>query len=121
MGVDFDYAHQVCLQIMDYIEGVTANVLPYDTRIFDYDWNPREDMVIDYFTVSGQVQDIYKAIHIDKSTKVPVFSMNSSKVGNAFTYDNMIDYSWYVEELIRMKQPILLYAGEFDARDGPSG
>lgn len=31
----------------------------------------------------------------------------------------MIDYSWYFEELIRMKLPILIYAGEFDAQDGP--
>ena len=121
MGVDFDFAHQTCLDIMNYIQGVTGDVLPYDTRIFEYDWNPLEDAVIDYFTVSAKVEDIYEAIHIEESTKDPVFSMSSKAVGNAFTYDNMLDYSWYVEELIRMKQPILLYAGEFDTRDGPSG
>jgi hypothetical protein len=45
--------------------------------------------------------------------------MNSSAVGEAFTNDNLIDYSWYVEELISMKQQVFLYAGEFDAQDGP--
>jgi len=31
----------------------------------------------------------------------------------------MLDYSKYFEELIAMEHPILIYAGEFDAQDGP--
>ena len=31
----------------------------------------------------------------------------------------MIDYSSYVEKLIAAKSPVLIYAGEFDAQDGP--
>lgn len=104
---------------MDYIESVSGNVFPYDNRIFDYDWNPIENTVTDYFTVSARVQEIYQAIHIDKSTKVPVFEMDSEAVSKAFALDGMTDYSWYIEELIRMKQPMLLYAGEFDSQDGP--
>lgn len=45
--------------------------------------------------------------------------MDSEAVSKAFALDGMTDYSWYIEELIRMKQPMLLYAGEFDAQDGP--
>ena len=45
--------------------------------------------------------------------------MGSSAVGEAFVMDNLIDYSNYVEKLIAAKSPVLIYAGEFDAQDGP--
>ena len=104
-----------CSGIMDYIESVSGNVFPYDNRIFDYDWDPIENTVTDYFTVSARVNEIYEAIHIAQSTKVPVFEMDSAAVSKSFGLDGMTDYSWYIEELIRMKQPMFLYAGEFDA------
>ena len=45
--------------------------------------------------------------------------MSSSAVNQAFSNDLMIDYSSYVEKLIAAKSPVLIYAGEFDAQDGP--
>ena len=33
--------------------------------------------------------------------------------------DNLIDYSGYIEKLIDVQSPVLIYAGEFDAQDGP--
>ena len=45
--------------------------------------------------------------------------MSSGAVGDAFVMDNLIDYSSYVEKLIEAKSPVLIYAGEFDAQDGP--
>ena len=72
-------------------------------------------MVIDYLTVSAKVDQIYTAIHVDKSTKEPVFEMSSDKVGDAFNGDMMIDYSNVYEKLIEAKLPVLVYAGEFDA------
>jgi hypothetical protein len=41
--------------------------------------------------------------------------MGSSAVGLAFAPDQLIDYSSYVEDLIAMGSPFLVYAGEFDA------
>lgn len=48
-----------------------------------------------------------------------MFEMSSGTVGSAFVMDNLLDYSWYFEELIRQELPLLIYAGEFDAQDGP--
>lgn len=45
--------------------------------------------------------------------------MGSSAVGLAFAGDQLIDYSSYLEDLIAMGSPFLIYAGEFDAQDGP--
>ena len=45
--------------------------------------------------------------------------MSSEKVGDAFNGDMMIDYSKVYEKLIEAKLPVLVYAGEFDAQDGP--
>jgi hypothetical protein len=38
---------------MGYITSVSGNVFPYDNRIFGYDWDPIENAVSDYFTISG--------------------------------------------------------------------
>jgi carboxypeptidase C (cathepsin A) len=43
----------VCGAIMGYVETISDNVLPYDSRIFDYDFSPKEQVVKDIFTVSG--------------------------------------------------------------------
>ena len=112
-------AEETCAAIMDYITGISGNMFPYDTRIFDYDWDPYEQIVTDYFTVSEDVSTIYTSIHVEASTKTPVFEMSSSAVGEAFVMDNLIDYSSYVEKLIAQQLPVLIYAGEFDAQDGP--
>ena len=45
--------------------------------------------------------------------------MSSGAVGDAFVMDNLIDYSHYFELLIAAGSPVLIYAGEFDAQDGP--
>ena len=45
--------------------------------------------------------------------------MSSSAVNEAFNGDKMIDYSHYIVDLIKMESPVLIYAGEFDAQDGP--
>ena len=45
--------------------------------------------------------------------------MSSSRVYENFKLDNQQDYSNYVEKLIAANSPVLIYAGEFDAQDGP--
>ena len=65
------------------------------------------------------MSEVYANIHVSGSTKSPVFEMGSSAVGEAFVMDNLIDYSQYVEKLIAAESPVLIYAGEFDAQDGP--
>jgi hypothetical protein len=108
-----------CSNIMGYITSVTGNVFPYDSRIFGSDWDAVENPVTDYFTTSGKVEEIFKIIHVEDSTKRPVFEMSSGAVGLAFADDQLIDYSSYVEELIKRELPFLVYAGEFDSQDGP--
>ena len=76
-----------CSNIMGYITSVSGNVFPYDNRIFGVDWDAVENPVTDYFTISGKVDEIYKLIHVDDSTKVPVFEMGSGAVGEAFADD----------------------------------
>ena len=119
LNTDMKAADETCANIMDYIVNVSGGVFPYDNRIFGYDWDPTEDIVTDYFTTSDQVSTVYDNIHVSASTKSPVFEMGSSAVGDAFVMDNLLDYSQYVEKLIAEKLPVLIYAGEFDAQDGP--
>ena len=45
--------------------------------------------------------------------------MKCKPVGDALVPVNLLDYSEYVEKLIAAESPVLIYAGEFDSRDGP--
>ena len=69
-----------CAEIYDYVSQISGNVLPNDVRSFTYDWDPKQQIVTDYFTNSTQKDDIYKAIHVDDSNKNPVFQMVSPNV-----------------------------------------
>ena len=52
-------------------------------------------MVVDYFTISDKVAEIYTIIHVSDSNKSPVFEMESTRVSDALASDNLIDYSHY--------------------------
>lgn len=118
---DFAQSADTCAAIMDYISEVSGDVFPYDMRIFSEDWDLIEDPVVNYFTIQDDttLATIFAGIHVTDSTKEPVFEMSSGSVGEAFVNDNLLDYSSYVEKLIAAGSPVLIYAGEFDAQDGP--
>lgn len=91
-------------------------------RIFEYEWNKIEDPVSAYFSdLNSNASLVYEAIHVSMSTKTPVFMMSNGTVDEYLVYDNLLDYVTVYEELVSdvYKSPILLYDGEFDARDGP--
>jgi hypothetical protein len=59
LAVDMPKAGDTCSAIMGYIIGVSGDVFPYDNRIFTSDWDAIENQVIDYFTTSEAVEQIY--------------------------------------------------------------
>jgi hypothetical protein len=75
---------------MDYIVKISGDVYPYDQRIFAEDWNPIEDPTTNYFSNQPEatLADIYAAIHVADSTKVPIFEMSSTPVYEAIALDN---------------------------------
>jgi hypothetical protein len=66
---DIDKAQESCAGIINYIENVSGSPLSYNAMIFTKDWQKVESPYVEYFTIQSKVQDVYKAIHIDKSTK----------------------------------------------------
>ena len=78
---------------MDYIEAVSGNVMEYNARIFDYDWNPPEEATDWCLANSSRISDFYKAIHIDKSPKRPIYEAGSEAVSKAYKSDGLVDYS----------------------------
>jgi len=78
--------------------------------------------VNDYFDATKNAANItalWTAIHVTESVKVPKFEMGCSACGAALQPDNMIDYSSDFNRLFERNSPVLIYAGEFDAQDGP--
>ena len=47
---DYKTSYETCCKIMDYISDVSGDVFAYDQRIFAEDWDPKEQIVIDYFS-----------------------------------------------------------------------
>jgi len=85
---------------MDYIDEIAGGLFTYDGTIFDYDWNPIGDPV-DYFLANcTKRKDLYTALHIDKSTKVPIYEPSSERVAEAYDFEEMIDWSSYYDKSI---------------------
>ena len=92
-------AKSACSKIESYIETVTGGVLIYNARIFKTDFKS-EDTVTNYLTVSGQVQALYEAIHIENSTKNPVFNWRSEPAADGYKSDGIVDYAELYGSLI---------------------
>lgn len=120
IGKNWTLSSDLCGQTMDYIDDVAGGLFTYDARIFDVDWAPIGAVMDDFLIRSAKKDQLYKAIHIDKSTKVPVFQHSSQEVAQAYDFEEMTDYTDWYDQVFSSKIPILLYAGEWDQRDGPS-
>jgi len=62
---------------------------------------------------------LYQALHINQSTKVPIYEPGSGRVADAYDYEEMIDWSPFYDMIIGSNHPVIVYAGEYDQRDGP--
>jgi len=67
------------------------------------------------------ITDFYKAIHVENSTKVPIFESGSEAVDLGYKSDGLVDYSWYYNYLIDIQHPLIIQAGEYDMKDGAKG
>ena len=112
-------AGSTCEMTMDYVDEVGGGVFTYDARRFDYDWTPVENPYMAYLTNSSKVAELYTSIHVDNSTKVPVWESASDKVAEGYASDQMMDYTSYYDWLITSGIQTLIYAGQWDSRDGP--
>ena len=122
----YDHAHNIskaadtCSGIMDYIRHVSGYVLNYNTRLFDYDWDPIEAPYVNLLSNSPKKDLLYSALHVSESTKSPVFSPGSEDVALGYLDDNLVDYSSYYNYLLEEGYPYIVQAGEFDMQDGAS-
>ena len=107
-----------CQAVMGYIEDVTGGAFEYNAQIFDYEWNEEQQVVVDFLTKSGKVNDIYAAIHVENSTKDPIFEWGSDRVDFFYRSDILLDYSWYFSYLIELNHPFITMSGEFYSKDG---
>ena len=73
LGTDWHQAEQVCNVPLNYITGVGGKVFTFDARMFTYDWTGAKNPFVKYLTTSKKTQELYKSLHIDQSTKNPVF------------------------------------------------
>lgn len=63
---------------------------------------------------SAKKADIYKAIHIDKSYKDPIYEKGSSRVGEAYDYEEMMDWTPFYDKSLDRGMKLIVYAGEYD-------
>mmetsp|Transcript_39693 Transcript_39693/g.38255 ORF Transcript_39693/g.38255 Transcript_39693/m.38255 type:complete len:146 (+) Transcript_39693:658-1095(+) len=108
-----------CNDVNSYIGDVGADLYLYDTRIFDYDWDPVEAPLSDYMNNNNKKDELYEAIHITDSPKDPKYAASSTAVYFAYNTDEYEDYTEKVSYVIENNIPFLIYAGEFDVVCGP--
>lgn len=48
-----------------------------------------------------------------------MYTPSSGIVGQAYDAEEMEDYTYIFSDILARKLPVLIYAGEFDERDGP--
>mmetsp|Transcript_42372 Transcript_42372/g.65039 ORF Transcript_42372/g.65039 Transcript_42372/m.65039 type:complete len:464 (-) Transcript_42372:197-1588(-) len=113
-------ALDTCEEMLTYISVVSGEVLSYNAQLFESDWDKVESPYLDMLTVSNKSEQLYAAIHVNQSTKSPVYESFSPEVGEAYTYDNMIDYSHVYREILDEypNYPVVIAAGEYDLHDG---
>mmetsp|Transcript_19287 Transcript_19287/g.29586 ORF Transcript_19287/g.29586 Transcript_19287/m.29586 type:complete len:102 (+) Transcript_19287:819-1124(+) len=100
---------------MSYIEAVSGGVFNFDARIFGKDWDAEDTEIYDDLMLkSKRKEEIYKALHVDQSTKVPIFEAISGNVSRAYDIDSLVDYTKYYQHLIDERVPVIIMAGEFD-------
>ena len=89
----------VCGETIDYAVDVSGSTFSYDASMFSQDWDntAHEDDVKNYIQSSNKRQELYQAIHIDKSTKVPLFNWGSRAVADGYEVEDMVDWSEWVD------------------------
>ena len=112
-------AGDICSVIPDYISQVSGEVLVYDTRIFEYDWDPIEEQYENYLNTNALKDKLYQAIHVDSSPKDPKYDSFSQAAYDAYEPEETNDYTNKVTFIIENNIPVLIYAGEYDVLDGP--
>lgn len=67
MSASLKDSGDACTETLDYILAVGGGVFDKDARLFDYEYSAGAFKMPyqDYFTKSGKLTDIFKAIHID--------------------------------------------------------
>ncbi|CDW77081.1 serine carboxypeptidase [Stylonychia lemnae] len=117
---DWEGALNTCEQTMTYINDIAGGVFKYDSRIFIYDWSPVEQVVYDFLQKSNRVQELYMALHIEKSTKVPIYEPQSDAVAQAYNYEVMVDYTSIIDDVLSADINVIIFAGEWDQGCGPA-
>lgn len=87
-----------CSSTIDYIIDVSGDTFDYDVSMFDPDWDAtmHEDDVKNFIEKSTQKQKLYDAIHISASSKKPIFNWSSRPVADAYSTEEIDDWSvWY--------------------------
>lgn len=123
VSANFSTSGDTCTQTLAYVQEVGGGIFDMDARLFNSSYlaSAFKKPYQDYFNTSGKVNEVFAAIHVDKSPKVPVFEPSSDRVAAAIYADQMIDYSAFFDSFTNGQSGpnFLVYAGQWDNRDGP--
>lgn len=115
-------AMSACNKITNYLGSVNGGVLSYDSRIFGDDQGLIDGPLIDWLsTDSTQLNETFKLLHVDQSTKTPVFEFGSDSVWTAYKSDGIVSYADDYDKIVGYGVPLIIMAAEYDQKDGARG
>ena len=114
-------AAEICGRISGYVDAVDGGVYVYDARTFGHDLNEQDELLDEYFSLGPDASAVHAQLHVENSTKSPVFSRSNKTVNENMKLDTIQtivkDYDWLLQRNLTM----LIYVGQFDMLDGPVG
>lgn len=91
----------------------------FDIRNFGEDLTASQNNLLLLLDDSNRKADIYTALHIENSYKLPPYTHASVNVAQASLQEKLIDYTNYYDQMITEGYKVLIYGGEWDAANNP--
>lgn len=104
-------AYETCAKILSYVSDVGGNIATFDGRKSYQEWADMIAPFTNYLGNSSYKDQVYKALHVENSTKSQVFTSQNKAVLEALASESLKDYTRWYDWLIGHNYSTLLYVG----------
>jgi carboxypeptidase C (cathepsin A) len=119
-GAESNEVYKNCTKLLAYITDVSGQVASFDGRKYSFEWDAMMAPFQGYLGNNTAADDLYKALHVENSTKSQKWTYWNMAVLDAVSDDSIVDYTQWYDWMQAHGYKLLIYVGEWDLRDGPA-
>ena len=95
-GAPAEMVNKNCTKLLNYITEVSGQVSSFDVRLYTWEWNAMLAPFQGYLGNNTAQSDVYKALHVENSTKTKKWTAWNTDVYQALVEEITFDYTqWY--------------------------